>query len=182
MATLTKRLIDAAKLPAGGQMFLRDGRLQGFALRVTANGAKAFVVEKRIHGRPRRFTIGAYGVLTVDQARKLAIEKMGDIASGNDPATERQRRRHSTTWLELEQHYLERHAVHKKSISNDVGMLNKWLADWRTRRVSTITRVDICTRHAEMGAAGHKTWGVALSIDWLGSFHGHAVDVCIGFI
>ncbi len=156
MATLTKREIDKAQPPAIGQLFLRDDRLQGFALRITAGGAKSFVVEKRIHGRPRRFTLGSYGALTVEQARKFAQEKIGEIARGNDPARDRQQ--HRATWHELEQLYLERHAVHKKSADNDIGMLKKWLSDWRSRQLSTIARADVCNRHAEMGAAGHKTW------------------------
>ncbi|MDH5640133.1 MAG: site-specific integrase, partial [Nitrospira sp.] len=88
----------------------------------------------------------------------LAKVKIGEIASGKDPAEDRRRRRQSITFGELEKMYLERHAVHKKSKSNDVGMFKKWLSDWRSRRLSTITRADITTRHAEMGAAGHTTW------------------------
>lgn len=158
MPKLTKKLVDSSKPPSTGQLFVRDETVQGFALRVTANGAKSFIVEKRIHGRPRRFTLGRYGTLTVEEARDLARKDIGKIAGGDDPAEQRQTRRQSPTWQDLEALYLERHAVHKKSASNDVGMLNKHLAMWRTRRLNTITRADICTRHAEMGAAGHTTW------------------------
>ncbi len=158
MPKLTKRLIEEATPPASGQRFLRDDVLQGFALRITANGAKSFVIEKRIHGRPRRFTLGPSGVLTVDQARKRAQETIGDIAAGQDPVDQRRQQRHSATWQDLERLYLERHAVHKKSASNDVGMLNKHLASWRPRRLTSITRADVYARQAEMGAAGHKTW------------------------
>lgn len=157
MPKLTKRLVDSTEPPLTGQLFVRDDTVQGFALRVTANGVKSFIVEKRIHGRPRRFTLGRYGALTAEEARDLARKEIGKIAGGEDPAEDRQARRQSSTWHDLEALYLDRHAVHKKSASNDVGMLNKWLSDWRTRRLNTISRADICTRHAEMGAAGHKT-------------------------
>jgi integrase len=137
-------------------VFLRDTELRGFAVRVTP-GSKSFVLEREIHGRVRRLTIGRYGALTVEQARNRARELLGEIAKGHDPAEARRQRRQSMTFGELERLYLERHAVHKKSKGNDVGMFNKWLADWRPRRLSTITRADVTSRHAEMGAAGHTT-------------------------
>ncbi len=157
MPKLTKRLIDATKSPKTGQIFIRDAELPGFALRVT-HGSKSFIVEKRIHGRPRRFTLGPYGPLTLEEARRSAQVKIGEIAKGGDPATVQQQRLHGATFGDLEQLYLERHAIHKKSLSNDEGMLNNHLAKWRTRKLTAITRAEVCTRHAEMGAAGHKTW------------------------
>lgn len=156
MPKLTKRLVDSAKHPATGQVFLRDDELRGFAVRITP-GSKSFIVEREIHGRVRRMTIGRYGVQTVEQARDRAREKIGEIAAGKDPVEELRQRRKSITFGELEKLYLDRHAVHKKSIADDVGMLKKWLAEWRPRRLNTITRADVTTKHAEMGAAGHKT-------------------------
>jgi integrase len=153
---LTKRLVDAAKGPESGQVFLRDDELRGFAVRITP-GSKSFIVEREIHGRVRRMTLGRYGVLTVEQARDKAREKIGEIAAGKDPVEEQRQRRKSITFGELEQLYLERHAVHKKSASNDVGMLKNWLSEWRPRRLNTITRADITAKHAEIGAAGHTT-------------------------
>lgn len=156
MPKLTKRLVDAAVHPPTGQVFLRDDELRGFALRVTP-GSKTFVLEREIHGRVRRMSLGRYGTLTVDQARDLAKVKIGEIAKGSDPAEERQTRRQSPTFGQLEQLYLERHAVHKKSAINDVGMFKNWLSDWRPRRLSVITRADVCARHAEIGSQGKTT-------------------------
>lgn len=157
MPRLTKRLIDAAKPPPSGQVFLRDDELRGFALRIT-RGSKSFIVEREIHGRVRRMTLGRYGVHTVEQARDLARMKIGEIAAGKDPVEERRQNRNSITFGELERLYLDRHAIHKKSASNDIGMIKKWLSEWRSRRLNTITRSDVTSKHAEMGSLGHKTW------------------------
>ncbi|GKS58184.1 integrase [Nitrospira sp.] len=158
---LTKKVIDAMKPPAMGQVFVRDGELRGFALRVTP-GSKSFVLERSIHGRVRRLTLGRYGEITVEQARDLAKKKIGEIADGKDPAERRKLQRQSMTWGELETLYLERHGPNKKSIGNDITILEKHLASWRPRRLTSITRADICARHADMGATGHKTGANAM--------------------
>jgi integrase len=102
-------------------------------------------------------TLGRYGAVTLDQARRLAQEKIGEIAKGNDPADARQQRMRAATFGDLEKMYLERHAVHKKSLTTDVCALNRHLSIWRNRRLSAITRTMVSTRHAALGAAGHKT-------------------------
>lgn len=150
MPKLTKKMIDAAKCPAAGQVFLRDDALRGFAVRLTP-AAKSFVLERSIHGRVRRMTLGRYGEISLDQARDLARKKIGMIADGQDPAEQRQQQRQSATWQELETRYLERHAIHKKSRASDESLLNRHLAPWRSWRLTSITKADVCTLHAEMG-------------------------------
>ena len=73
MTTITKSNVDQLIPPVTGQKFLRDNKLRGFALRVTASGAKSFVYEGRIHGRVRRITIGPYPALNVAVARQAAL-------------------------------------------------------------------------------------------------------------
>ncbi len=147
---LTKKIIDAAKPPASGQVFLRDDAQRGFALRVTP-GSKTFVLEKEIHGKVRRLSLGRYGDLTLDQARQLAREKMVDIAHGKDPVAERQQRRQAPTWGDLETMYLARHATRKKSAIDDIGLLTHHLEAWRPRLLSSIHREDVALLHSRMG-------------------------------
>jgi hypothetical protein len=61
MPKLTKQVIDEAPFPSAGQVLVRDTELPGFGLRVT-KGRKSFILEKRIHGRMRRLTIGPWAV------------------------------------------------------------------------------------------------------------------------
>lgn len=154
---LTKRIVDAVLHPAQGQqVFVRDTETRGFALRVTP-GSKTFVLEKEINGKVRRMSLGSYGALTVEQARDLAKVKIGEIATGTDPADDRQRRRKSATFGELEQLYIDRRAIHKKSASNDLILFKLHLSAWRSRTLTSITKADVCRRHAEMGATGATT-------------------------
>jgi hypothetical protein len=71
--------------------FLWDSEITGFGLRVTPEGAKAFVVQYRAgygrSGKTRRMTIGRYGdgIWTVEKARREAKRMLGEVATGGDP-------------------------------------------------------------------------------------------------
>ncbi|MHB8414962.1 MAG: Arm DNA-binding domain-containing protein [Acidiferrobacteraceae bacterium] len=84
---ITHALIAALTPPAKGQAFLWDSELLGFGVRITRAGVKSFVLQKRIHGKDRRMTLGRCGVMTVRQARRDALVKFRLIASGGDPVT-----------------------------------------------------------------------------------------------
>ena len=150
MRRLTKQVIDETPFPSVGQVFVRDAELPGFALRVT-QGRKSFILEKRIRGRMRRLTIGPYGPLTVDQARKLAVTHVGAIAQGDDPAQVRQDRLHEPTFGDLTTQYLERHAPRKRSARDDRGILNTHLMVFRTRKLTDLNRNDVARLHAQVG-------------------------------
>ena len=151
MPRLTKQVIDETPFPSEGQVFVRDTELSGFALRVT-QGRKSFILEKRIRGRMRRLTIGPYGPLTVDQARKLAAMHVGAIAQGSDPAQVRQDRLHEPTFADLTAQYLERHAPRKRSARDDRAMLQTHLAIFRTRKLTDLSRNEVARLHATVGA------------------------------
>jgi hypothetical protein len=94
---LTKRVVDASE-PSESRYIVWDSELNGFGLRVEASGAKTFVVRYRADGggrtAPQRFvTIGRFGNLTVEQARKQAKVVLGGVAVGEDPADERRTKR-----------------------------------------------------------------------------------------
>src|SRR5712692_5473998 len=150
MRRLTKQVIDETPFPSTGQVFVRDAELPGFALRVT-KGRKSFILEKRIRGRMRRLTLGPYGPLTVDQARKLAAAHVGAIAQGDDPAQVRQDRLREPTFGDLTAEYLERHAPRKRSARDDRGMLTTHLLVFRTRKLTDLNRNDVARLHAQVG-------------------------------
>lgn len=50
---------------------------------------KSFILQKRINGKDKPITIGRFGELTAEQARKEAVKLAGQIATGGDPVAEK---------------------------------------------------------------------------------------------
>jgi integrase len=108
MGKLTKRSADSMAIPHEGQAFLWDDELRGFGIRAIPSGLKVFVLQYRNEeGRSRRIVLGRYGVLTVEQARKQALMKLGAVAGGADPAEERAKSRAAITIREVCNWYME---------------------------------------------------------------------------
>jgi hypothetical protein len=94
-AHLTKTVCDDAQ-PEAKRYEIWDEKLSGFAVRVTPNGSKTFVLRYRIkgggRGSPKKFlTIGQHGPLTAAEARTQARIKLGAVAAGRDPAEEQRK-------------------------------------------------------------------------------------------
>lgn len=150
---LTRSVIERAPLPTAGQAFLRDAVLKGFALRITAGGAKSFVVEKRIDGRVKRKTLAAFGELTVEQARKEALKFLGQVAQGMNPLAEREHARLRAMSLEgvLEGFLKARRTLKERTVYDYRRLLEGPFNTWRQRPIVTITKDMVAARHRELG-------------------------------
>ena len=56
-----------------------DDKVSGLGVRVTPNGRKVFVLSYRVNGKKRLMTLGAYGTLTLDQARRKSIREKAKV-------------------------------------------------------------------------------------------------------
>lgn len=108
MPKITKRIVDALEPSDDGKdVLFWDSELRGFGVRVMPSGIKSYIIKYRtIEGRQRKMTIGRVGVLTTEEARNLAREKLTEAMKGGDPAGERQEMRKSMTIAELCDLYL----------------------------------------------------------------------------
>jgi len=150
---LTKTVIDRTPLPSAGQIFLRDTELKGFGLRITAGGVRSFIVEKRIDGRVRRVTVGRFGELTCEQARKKATGFLGKLAMGENPIAERERARMAqTTLLQAFEDFMRfREHLSPKTVYDYRRTVTVALADWAHRPLIAIRRDMVLERHRELG-------------------------------
>jgi hypothetical protein len=108
MAKLSKRYVDGLMArDAVAKSSFGDDELPGFVVRIKLSGAKSFIIQYgNAHGRSRRLTLGRYGVLTPDEARKRAKTSLAEVARGHDPVETRQADRRALTVAELCREYL----------------------------------------------------------------------------
>lgn len=84
-------------------------------MRVKPSSVKSFCIQYyNAQGRSRRVTLGKYGRMTLDQARKTAREKLSEVDRGNDPAEERIAARGAPTVAQLASRYMAEHSEVKK--------------------------------------------------------------------
>ena len=110
-AKLTKRLIDSLQAPEAGEIWVWDAETKGFGLKVTPGGRKVFYLKFRTptDRTTKKLTIGAFGAVTVEQARDQAIKALGAIVAGSDPARDRANRRKAPLMAEALADYLNDH-------------------------------------------------------------------------
>ena len=161
---ITKRAVDSAPMPAKGYALIWDDELKGFGLRVTSSGVRSFILQKRIHGKDHRITLGRYGELTTEQARKDAQIKAGLIAGGGDPVADKRRAALATkTLAEVLADYGEaRNSITDSTRKDMAGVLKRYSADWLKKPINTITPDMVLARHKRIGKetpASANKWG-----------------------
>lgn len=96
MPKLTENAIHKLQIPEGKrEAWLSDTDVQGLRVRATTGGAKTFMAcwTDRATGERRREKLGAWGAITLADARTAARAILGDVARGEDPSEKRMRKR-----------------------------------------------------------------------------------------
>lgn len=118
--------IAKAETPEEGQRFIWDDHRdapRGFALRITAAGGKAFVLQYAAEGKQRRKTIGDWPTWTLEAARAEARELAQKIDKGDDPLEAKRRRKAEPTMADLAGEWVEKQTG-LKSIGTIRGLVN----------------------------------------------------------
>ena len=171
---ITKRTLDALKagslvvrvdgekvpvpLPEKGTLFLRDSEQRGFGVRVTASGVVTFIFERGFRGangrrKTKRWSLGRFGDLTVEQARKLAEERAGALAKGEDPEEKTKAEElEARTLADAVREYLETRDLKELTRRDVVRTLNRNFKDWLGRRVTDLRPEDVRKRYVKVSA------------------------------
>src|SRR4051794_7744634 len=83
---LTKLYVDTVKPPATGRLVVADTEVPGLSLRVTANGARSWLIRYRVKGRPgqRPYTPGPVSSVSLADARQRARDIIAAAKRGID--------------------------------------------------------------------------------------------------
>lgn len=107
MPKLTQSFVKSlAPLAGESQTFYMDDELTGFGLRVSPT-KKVFYLQMRVGRKVLKRKIGEYGPMTVDQARKGALQMKAQLLDGKDPYAERHQRASDATLEELFDEYIK---------------------------------------------------------------------------
>ena len=153
MPKITKRLVEAAEVREKDYIIC-DDELRGFAVRVLPSSKRYYIVQYRIGTRYRRMSLGQHGVLTTEKARTKAFGLLAAVKDGEDPAGDRQERRHALTVAELAQRFDKEHiAVRLKP-----GTAREYRRNLRRfilpaigrLKVADVSKADIARLHHEL--------------------------------
>lgn len=143
---ITKRIVDAAR-PSDRDFLIWDTDTKGFGLKVTPTGKRVYVMQRRVGGRVRRYTIGLHGSpWTPDLARDEALRLLGQIAQGKDPAEAKSEARRNISLAELCRVYLSEGCETKKpsSVEKDRSKIVRHIIPLLgSKAIRTLSRADI---------------------------------------
>lgn len=159
---VTQKTIDNA--PVGVHRGL-DAATRGFALRVTPNGARTYILEYRADsGKRRRMAIGDAREIALSDAKRRALNFLDGIERGDDPLaskrTERQRKASNAafTFDLLFEDFIAN--TEKRTVKLDRLIWRKHIGPRfgsRTVNEGSIERDDVTTMKNEIGLKdGHK--------------------------
>lgn len=152
---LTKKIIENSTYqgPVPRRDVRWDDEVSGFGIRIYPSGKKSFVISYRIQNRKHLLTLGDFGILTLDQARKRARQELALVIGGINPLEKRTQFTKDQLVKALCDLYLSRYArVHKKSWQEDERRINSHIIPkWGNQSVQNINRSDITNFHARIG-------------------------------
>jgi integrase len=113
---LTDKLIKSLPMPPHGNRIYYDGETAGFGCRVTAAGARSFVLNyrRKADGLERRATIGQWPAWSVTAARTEAQRLRRQVDGGADPVGEQRDQREAPTVGDLCDRVADEHLPRKR--------------------------------------------------------------------
>lgn len=153
---ITKRNVES-QAPSNKAIYLWDGNLSGFGLKILPSGRKTYLVQYRMggrKGRTRRMTIGVHGTVTTEQARREAKTLLAKVSLGIDPLADKDKAKQAPTTDELLQKFLTEYVDVKLGPRTQVEYHTvirlKVPKAFRWKYIHEITRRDVAQIHQSM--------------------------------
>jgi len=163
-------------IPTGKQIFFRDLKLIGFAIRATRHSLVYTVEKKMPSGAPCRVTIGDHGLYTPETARQKATEYLLEMSQGINPndkkeqlrqkaSQERHNHRQIPTVLNAHKHYIESKSELKPNTFAVYDRdMNLYLKDWHHLKITDITMEMVVEKHAEISQTNKSHANITLKL------------------
>jgi integrase len=140
----TKAEIIKLPIPMKGRKYYHDIVEKGLQLSVTSNGTRSFYLRKRIQCKDERVFIGHFPDITIEQARKFALQHKSDIARGINPNFKKSEAKKEITFGGMFEEFMERYSKkYKLTWKADQSDIAKFLSHWFTKKASSITKQEI---------------------------------------
>jgi integrase len=174
--SFTKKAIEQLPSPTKARhVYFHDTGVRGLAVRVSSAGGKAFVLYRKIAGKPERITIGPFPDMSIEQARGRASELNGKIAAGKNPAAEKREIRNEMTLQELFNQFGLSYGQGKKTWPEMKRIFNVYLKPLHLRKISTIRKLDVIALHKRI-VHNHGPFIANRAVELLSSMFNRAAD------
>lgn len=163
-------------IPNGKQIFFRDNKLAGFAIRATRHSLVYTAEKKMPDGVPCRVTIGDHGLYIPETARQKATEYLLEMSQGINPNSQKEQIRQKAsqervnhqqipTVINAHKHYLEAKSDLKpNTVSVYDRDMNLYLKDWHYLKITDITMEMVVDKHAEISQTNKSHANITLKL------------------
>jgi integrase len=164
-AKLDDKLVKALPVPTKGNKIKYDTEVAGFGVRITAAGARAFILNYRVKSGPkagteRRYTIGTFDDWLAVPARTEAKRLRRLVDQGGDPVGEAKADREAPTVAKLCDRYLEEHVQphnEPRTIVENRRMVERIIKPKLGRlKVEAVEHDDVAKLHRDMKATPRR--------------------------
>jgi integrase len=161
---LTDAIVKRLEPPAAGNVITYDGNednsVAGFGARITAAGARAFILDYRTKaGRKRRITIGSFPSWTTVGARDRAKELKRLVDQGHDPLGDIEAEREAPTVAALIERFEAEHLPRKRpgTAADYKRMIKNHIAPHfgKSVKVADVTHDQVQQLHDRITKRGH---------------------------
>lgn len=156
---ITTAVVANTRPPATGRLEIFDEYLPGFALRITSNGVRSFVVRARVkgHNQPVTLTLGDVRDMKLAAARQAASDALRKMRAGTDPREEKKaaaevvelertkaERERRNTFEAVAEAFIAEHVSKLRAEKQTASEIRRYLiAAWGSQPIASITDDDV---------------------------------------
>jgi integrase len=157
-AKFTDKFIKVAKARGGARTDYWDTNVKRLGLRVSPTGHKTWVLmyRREADGAKRRLKVGEYPIVSLAEARATALDLLGKVERGADPAGTKQDAKGDPTVEDLAKLYIDRFSkTNRRSWKEDERRVNQNIIPAIGKhRANLVTPADLIELHDSITQRG----------------------------